>query len=99
MSYIIEHSGAKLILVDSEYVHLIDGTTVPTVISNDTGREDDPYEEFLGKPHGVPGFGVCYIYELFLPCSASGRRFSGERGWNGLEMEVNEDANASLCYT
>lgn len=30
---------------------------------------------------------------------ASGRRFSGERGWIGLEMELNEDANASLCYT
>ena len=58
MSYIIEHSGAKLILVDSEFVHLIEGTTVPTVISNDTGREDDPYEAFLGKPHAVPGCAI-----------------------------------------
>jgi hypothetical protein len=51
VSYIIGHSGAKLILVDSEYVHLIEGTAVPTVISRDSGREDDPYEQFLGKPN------------------------------------------------
>ncbi|KAF9515589.1 hypothetical protein BS47DRAFT_1391445 [Hydnum rufescens UP504] len=35
-------------------------------------------------------------YEQLL---ASGRRFSRERGWLGLDMEMNEDAAASLCYT
>jgi acyl-CoA synthetase (AMP-forming)/AMP-acid ligase II len=47
ISYIIEHSGAKLILVDHEYLHLVKGTKVPIVVSNDTGRSGDPYEEFL----------------------------------------------------
>ncbi|KAF7969227.1 hypothetical protein HWV62_27941 [Athelia sp. TMB] len=35
-------------------------------------------------------------YEAFL---ASGRRFSRERGWLGLEAEINENAPAVLCYT
>lgn len=29
----------------------------------------------------------------------SGRKFSRERGWAGLEMELDENADASLCYT
>ncbi|KZP31199.1 acetyl-CoA synthetase-like protein [Athelia psychrophila] len=35
-------------------------------------------------------------YEEFL---SSGRRFSDERGWPGLEAEVAENAPAILCYT
>ncbi|KAG8884140.1 hypothetical protein FRB97_005123 [Tulasnella sp. 331] len=35
-------------------------------------------------------------YERFLD---EGRAFSQERGWPGLELEPNEDANATLCYT
>jgi len=47
VAYIIEHSSCSLILVDHEYIHLISGTKVPTIISHDTGREGDPYEFFL----------------------------------------------------
>ncbi|KIK71136.1 hypothetical protein GYMLUDRAFT_33267 [Collybiopsis luxurians FD-317 M1] len=47
VAYILEHSGSKLILVDSEYLHLIKGTCIPVVICNDTGRSGDPYEQFL----------------------------------------------------
>jgi long-subunit acyl-CoA synthetase (AMP-forming) len=47
VAYIIEHSSCSLILVDHEYIHLISGTKVPTIISHDTGREGDPYESFL----------------------------------------------------
>ncbi|KAF5390336.1 hypothetical protein D9757_002787 [Collybiopsis confluens] len=49
VTYILEHSGAKLILVDSEYLHIIEGTPIkiPVVICNDTGRIGDPYEQFL----------------------------------------------------
>lgn len=47
VEYIIDHSGCRLLLVDHEYLHLVDGTKVPIIISNDTGREGDPYEEFL----------------------------------------------------
>lgn len=64
-------------LVDHECAHLVKGRTIPVIITYDTGRVGDPYEEFL----------------------ASGRRFSRERGWPGLEAEVNENAPAVLCYT
>jgi hypothetical protein len=50
VAYILEHSGASLILVDSEFVNLIPrNTNIPVVISKDTGLCDDPYEEFLAK--------------------------------------------------
>ncbi|KAE9410941.1 acetyl-CoA synthetase-like protein [Gymnopus androsaceus JB14] len=47
VAYILDHSGAKLILIDYEYLHLIKGTRIPVVVSNDTGRSEDPYEQFL----------------------------------------------------
>lgn len=77
VAYILEHSGSKFILVDHECTHLVEGTNIPTVVSNDTGRAGDPYEEFL----------------------SAGRRFSRERGWSGLEAEIDENAAAVLCYT
>lgn len=30
---------------------------------------------------------------------AEGRAYSQEKGWEGLDMEPDENANASLCYT
>ncbi|KAJ3507515.1 hypothetical protein NMY22_g16905 [Coprinellus aureogranulatus] len=47
VQYILEHSGAKLILVDHEYRHLVGKTNAKVIVSNDTGREGDPYEDFL----------------------------------------------------
>ncbi|KAJ3844109.1 AMP-dependent synthetase and ligase [Lentinula raphanica] len=49
VTYILEHSGSKLILIDSEYLHLVKGTRIPIIISNDTGRSGDPYEDFLSE--------------------------------------------------
>jgi len=49
VEYIIEHSGCKLLLVDHEFLHLVNGTKVPVIISNDSGRSGDPYEEFLNE--------------------------------------------------
>jgi len=72
-----EHSQARLILVDHEYLHLVKGTRIPIVISKDTGRVGDPYETFLSE----------------------GRRFSQERGWQGLDVETDENAGCLLCYT
>ncbi|KAK7466125.1 hypothetical protein VKT23_004850 [Stygiomarasmius scandens] len=77
VEYILEHSQARLALVDYEYVHLVKGTKIPVVVSKDTGRAGDPYETFLSK----------------------GRRFSGERGWQGLDVELDENAGCLLCYT
>lgn len=47
MDYIIKHSDCRILLVDHEYSHLVSGSNVPVIISNDTGRSGDPYEEFL----------------------------------------------------
>ncbi|PFH54617.1 hypothetical protein AMATHDRAFT_134062 [Amanita thiersii Skay4041] len=62
VTYILEHSGSKLILVDHEYIHLVKGTNIPCIISQDTGRVGDPYETFLsdgryfGQEKGWQGF-------------------------------------------
>ncbi|KAG8982975.1 hypothetical protein FRB90_006401, partial [Tulasnella sp. 427] len=80
VQYILEHSGSKLILIDHEFLSLVEGsTTIPLIVSKDTGRDGagDPYEEFLNQ----------------------GRKFSKEKGWLGLELEPDENTNASLCYT
>lgn len=80
VTYILQHSGAKLILVDHELTHLLnssDRPQVPVIICKDTGRRGDPYEEFLSE----------------------GRKFSEERGWEGLEAEVDENSPCCLCYT
>ncbi|KAH8835203.1 hypothetical protein DL96DRAFT_32999 [Flagelloscypha sp. PMI_526] len=79
VSYILEHSGAKLIIIDSQFAHLIEDKmkSIPTIMCNDTGRAGDPYEELL----------------------SNGRRFSQEKGWDGLALEGDENANAILCYT
>ncbi|KAH0590551.1 hypothetical protein H2248_000695 [Termitomyces sp. 'cryptogamus'] len=69
VAYILQHSGASLVLVDYECIHLIQGTQIPFIISNDTGRSGDPYETFL----------------------TSGRKFSAERGWLGLDTEADEN--------
>ncbi|KAF8740552.1 hypothetical protein AX14_008165 [Amanita brunnescens Koide BX004] len=49
VTYILEHSGSSLILIDYEYTHLIEGTKIPYIVSNDTGRDGDPYETFLSE--------------------------------------------------
>lgn len=77
VAYILEHSGSKLILVDHELAHLVQDARIPVIVANDSGRADDPYEQFL----------------------SNGRRYSGDRGWPGLEWEADENAPAALCYT
>lgn len=77
VEYILEHSGAKLILVDHEYTHLVEGASATIIICKDTGQFGDPYEDFLAK----------------------GRQHSNEKGWPGLDMELDENVGATLCYT
>ena len=54
---LLEHSGARLLLVDAELAHLAEGAPdgVEIVRVDDTGAPDDPYEAFLrtGDPAGV----------------------------------------------
>ncbi|KZS92936.1 AMP-dependent synthetase and ligase [Sistotremastrum niveocremeum HHB9708] len=49
VDYILNHSGAKFVLVDHEFAHLVQGTSIPTIISEDSGKPDDPYEQFLAS--------------------------------------------------
>src|SRR5215204_5228835 len=56
VSYIVEHSGAKMVFVDAELEHLLeDVEDVERVRIEDTGEEGDPYEEYLaeGSPEPV----------------------------------------------
>lgn len=49
VAYIVEHSQCKVLLVDYEYANLVPDTKIPVIISKDTGRAGDPYEEFLNE--------------------------------------------------
>ncbi|CAA7266586.1 unnamed protein product [Cyclocybe aegerita] len=61
VEYILGHSQCRLLLVDYEYLHLVAGTKIPVIVTNDTGRAGDPYEDFLAdgrrfsKEKGWPG--------------------------------------------
>ena len=49
---ILGHSGARMVFVDHELAHLVDGAGLLTVRIDDTGAPGDPYEDFLagGSP-------------------------------------------------
>ncbi|MDQ3236446.1 MAG: acyl--CoA ligase family protein [Actinomycetota bacterium] len=57
VSYIVEHSGAKMVFVDAELEKLLaDVDGVETIRIDDTGETGDPYEDYLseGSPEHVP---------------------------------------------
>jgi fatty-acyl-CoA synthase len=57
VSYILEHSGAKMVFVDAELEELLtDVDGVETVRIDDTGEQGDPYEDYLaeGSPEPAP---------------------------------------------
>jgi fatty-acyl-CoA synthase len=54
IAYILDHSGASLLLADHELAGLVEGSPVETVRIDDTGEADDPYEQFLATGAGVP---------------------------------------------
>jgi hypothetical protein len=60
-------------------MHLVEGLdpSITIIVSKDTGRSGDPYEDFL----------------------TVGREYSQEKGWMGLDVELDENAPATLCYT
>jgi fatty-acyl-CoA synthase len=54
---LLEHSGARFVFVDREFAHLVAGAHGVSVVRiDDTGKPDDPYEQFLatGRPEVVP---------------------------------------------
>jgi fatty-acyl-CoA synthase len=57
VSYIVGHSGAKMVFVDAELEKLLaDVDGVETVRIDDTGEQGDPYEDYLaeGSPEPAP---------------------------------------------
>jgi long-subunit acyl-CoA synthetase (AMP-forming) len=84
VTYILEHSGSRLILVDYEYAHLAQSSKIPVIISNDTGRAGDPYESFLtngrrlseekgwagldAEPDENAAAVLCYTYDPLFSC-------------------------------
>jgi fatty-acyl-CoA synthase len=53
--YILEHSKSKMVFVDAELEELVAGSDVETVRVHDTGKEGDPYEDYIaqGSPEPV----------------------------------------------
>ena len=50
--HILRHSGARMVFVDHELAHLVEGAGLPTVRIDDTGAPGDPYEDFqIGRAH------------------------------------------------
>jgi fatty-acyl-CoA synthase len=61
VSYILEHSGSKMLFIDSELLPQVEGvdlSRIKVIEIRDTGNGDDPYEVFLatGKPEPVESF-------------------------------------------
>jgi fatty-acyl-CoA synthase len=55
VSYILEHSGAKMVFVDAELEKLLaDVDGVETVRIDDTGEQGDPYEDYLAEGSAEP---------------------------------------------
>ncbi|PRP82714.1 hypothetical protein PROFUN_09976 [Planoprotostelium fungivorum] len=84
ISYVLEHSGSKLLLVDHSLLSQVQGLPLikegkcQLIISKDSGSSNDcAYERYLEE----------------------GRRLSGEEGWMKLTLESDENAPMALCYT
>jgi fatty-acyl-CoA synthase len=55
VGYILEHSGARFVIVDHELAGLVEGVKgVEVIVDGDTGEPGDPYEQFLRS--GSPSF-------------------------------------------
>jgi len=47
VAYILAHCGARIVFCDHEFVDLVEGIDIDVVRIDDTGKPDDPYEQFL----------------------------------------------------
>lgn len=86
LTYIFTHAGADAILVDAEFIHLLDdyrsaNPSVPLLIDYDTSLGDGPYDQAVLE-------GLQYDKEL------------GGHGWAGLEVQAkDEEETFALAYT
>jgi acyl-CoA synthetase (AMP-forming)/AMP-acid ligase II len=57
VAYILEDSGTKILVVDHELKPVLDGVDlgdIETIVVQDTGEEDDPYEQLLATGSDEP---------------------------------------------
>lgn len=87
LSYILAHSGARLVLVDHELAHLLP-PDVPRVVSRDTRADPaDPYLAFLAQGQAA------------LAAAERAASSPHARGWGLLELPRDEEATIALSYT
>ncbi len=56
IAYILEHSGARFLFVDAEFLPMVaEATGLQVIRVDDTGAPDDPYEAFLQSGSPEPG--------------------------------------------
>jgi fatty-acyl-CoA synthase len=55
ISYILDHSGSKLLFVDHELEHLVADESIERIRIDDTGERGDPYEDYLDAGSPEPG--------------------------------------------
>lgn len=98
IAYVLEHSGARIVLVDHEFAHLVpkDLPSHITVIrSNDSGGRDglaaDPYEEFLQQGRQA--------WEQAEREEAKKWGEKAKRGWELIYVPDDENSPCCLCYT
>ena len=86
IAYIFDHADADCIIVDAEYVNLLDDyrknhPNVHIIVDTDTDRDDGPFDQCLIE-------GWAHDKQL------------GDHGWNGLESQApDEYAVNALAYT
>ncbi|PWN31260.1 acetyl-CoA synthetase-like protein [Meira miltonrushii] len=98
IAYVLDHSGASVILVDEEFAHLVPEqlpSNVTVIISKDTGGKDgidsDQYESFLHT--GRQEWEKAEKQEI----DRWGKK--GKRGWELIEAPKDENTPCCLCYT
>lgn len=91
VSYVLQHSGSTIILVDHEFKHLIqeqhfNNSNLTIIVSNDSGGNDknDQYEHFLNKGR-----------EVWDQQERSDKL--GRRGWELIEGVEDEEKPCALC--
>ena len=106
VNYVLTHSRASIILVDSEFAHLVQdppaGTTV--ILSRDTGGRvsslsslPDPYEEYLQSGRDL--WTATQKAELEAVRKIGWRDDAARRDWELIELDADENAPCALCYT
>lgn len=95
IDYVLTHSGATVVLIDSELKHLVPKTRpgVTVVVTNDSGGQDpnDPYEAFLSRGRTLWDTAQEKEIEKYGIDVA-------HKDWELLDLPDETDM-AALCYT